>query len=131
MNSSSPRSENWRPLALTLVMAAALLVIVFRLIPYEDRMLNFAPVGALFLLVGARLRPGPLYLVPFLLLAGIDAYFLGVKNWSPSPFVYASYAIYLGLGWLIMRRTESPLWIGLGTVAGSVQFFLISNFGVW
>jgi hypothetical protein len=132
MNSNSPSpSENWRPLALMLVGIAAVLVVVVRQIPYEYRLPNFAPAGALFLFVGARLRPGPWYLLPFALLAGIDLYFLGVNQWRPSPFVYASYAIYLGLGWLCMNRSESPLRIGLGTLAGSVQFFLITNFGVW
>ena len=111
--------------------AAAILVLVIRFIPYEHRMPNFVPVGALFLFAGARLKPGPLWLLPFGLLAGIDLYFLGVNNWDPSPFTYLSYALYLVLGWSLLRQSESPVRIGGVPVVGSIVFFLLTNFGVW
>ncbi len=128
---SSPRNDHWRPLALMIVGVAAVLILVIRLIPYEFRMPNFVPAGALFLFAGARLKPGPLWLLPFGLLAGIDLYFLGVKNWDPSPFTYAAYLVYLLLGWSLLRRSESPMPIGAAPVAGSIVFFLLTNFGVW
>ena len=31
----------------------------------------------------------------------------------------------------LLRQTESPVRIGLVTLVGSLQFFLVSNFGVW
>jgi hypothetical protein len=64
-------------------------------------------------------------------LAATDLYFLGVHNWQPSPFVYTSYAIYLLLGRLIARNSTSVPRLGVAAIAGSVQFFLITNFGVW
>jgi hypothetical protein len=132
MNANSPsRNEQWRPLALIIVGVAALLVLVIRFIPYEYRMPNFVPAGALFLFAGARLKPGPVWLLPFGLLAGIDLYFLGVRHWDPSPFTFISYGIYLLLGWRLLSRSESPVRIGLIPIAGSVIFFLLTNFGVW
>lgn len=127
---SPSKLENWRPLALLIVGIAAIMVFAIRLIPYEDRMPNFAPAGAMFLFVGARLKPGRWYLFPFALLILIDVYFLSVKGWKPSPFVYAGYGLYLGLGYLV-SRTESPLKVGPAAVIGSFLFFLVSNFGVW
>lgn len=132
MNANSrSANDNWRPLALMIIGVAAVLVLVIRFIPYEHRMPNFVPVGALFLFAGARLKPGPLWLLPFGLLAGIDLYFLGVRNWDPSPFTYVSYAVYLALGWWLLSRSESPVRIGAAPIVGSIVFFLLTNFGVW
>ncbi|MCE9533756.1 MAG: hypothetical protein K8T89_21900 [Planctomycetes bacterium] len=128
---TSTQSEKIRTLALLIIGMAAIFVVYIRQIPFEDRMLNFAPAGALFLFVGARLRPGVWYLLPFAVLSAIDLYFLIVHDWQPNPAVYCSYAIYLLIGWALLRRSENPGRIGLFTVAGSVQFFLITNFGVW
>jgi hypothetical protein len=47
-----------------------------------------------------------------------------------NPWVYASFLINVLLGRLLCR-TESPLKIGGVTVLASVQFFLVTNFGVW
>jgi hypothetical protein len=132
MNADSrTQNDNWRPLALMIVAVAAVMVVVIRLIPYEHRLPNFAPVGALFLFVGARMRPGCQYLLPFGLLAAIDLYFLGANNWRPNPWVYGSYALYLLMGWFVLRNSESPIRVGGLAIAGSAQFFLITNFGVW
>ena len=115
--------------ALIAVVIAGLLTISIRLIPYEHRLPNFAPAGALFLFVGAHLRPR-LWALPFGLLAGIDLYFLGVNHWDPSPFAYAGYSVYLLLGWRL-SRARSIAGIGVATMAGGVSFFLLTNFGVW
>ncbi len=53
---SSRRAENWRPLALLLVMAIALLCIVIRLLPSDMREFNFAPAGALMLFAGRAIE---------------------------------------------------------------------------
>jgi hypothetical protein len=45
-------------------------------------------------------------------------------------WVYASFLVYVVLGRLL-ARTDSPGRIGLAAVLGGLQFFLITNFGVW
>ena len=132
MNPNSPsRSDNWRPLALMIVVVAALLVVFFRFVPTGVRGYNFVPAGAMLILAGARLRPGPMMLLPLVPLLATDLYFYDVKGWPFPFFNYFSYALYTMGGWWLLRKSESPLKIGAMAIAGSVQFFLITNFGVW
>lgn len=126
-----PRNDHWRPLTFLILGVAAALVVVFRVIPYEYRLPNLTPAGALFLYAGARLRPGPAYLLPFGLLAGIDLCFYLVNGWPPPAGTYVCYAIYLALGFGLLRNTESPVRTGAAVVAGAVLFFLGTNFAVW
>ena len=90
--------------------------------------LNFAPVGALSLFAGARLRGWQAYLLPIALMAATDP-FRGGYSFG-TPFVYASFLISVWIG-SHLRRTENPAWIGLAALIGSVQFFLITNFSAW
>ena len=103
-----------RPMALGLTVLGGLLRIV--------QMMNFAPVGAMSLFAGARLRGWRAYAIPLALMAVTDPivgaiYHRGVGYSFATPFVYVSF--------LIM------VWIGTAAAAGSVQFFLITNFAVW
>jgi hypothetical protein len=128
-NCSEQRS--WRPLALVLVIAACLLVIGFRLAPYSVRGVNFVPAGAMLLFAGARLRPASFFLLPFVPLLATDLYFFFVNHLAFPYVSYVGYAVYLAIGWFGLRRTTSPAAIGFLAIAGSVLFFLITNFGVW
>jgi hypothetical protein len=99
--------------------------------------LNFAPVGALSLFAGARLRGWWAYLLPVALMAATDplvclryGYPLRSAYSFATPFIYASFLIYAWIG-SRLRRTENPGWIGAAAIGGSVQFFLLSNFGTW
>src|SRR2546425_11881898 len=47
-----------------------------------------------------------------------------------TPFVYLSFLINVAIG-RTLCASENPLRIGGAAVLCSVQFFLISNFGVW
>jgi len=125
------RTDSPQVLAFLLLGVAAVLVVAFRFIPYQYRMLNFVPAGAMFLYAGSRLRSSGWLMLPFIVLALTDVYFLIVNSWPISPFVYASYALYLLLGWWMLRSSENPFRIGVVAAIGSVQFFLISNFSVW
>jgi len=109
-----------RPLALGLVVLGALIRIT--------QHWNFAPVGAMSLFAGARLRGWKAYLVPLALMAITDP-ILGGYSFA-TPFVYASFMISVWIG-AHLRKTESPAWIGGAAIAGSMQFFLITNFAVW
>jgi len=90
--------------------------------------LNFAPVGALSLFAGARLRGWQAYLLPIALMAITDP-FRGGYSFA-TPFVYASFLINVWLG-SHLRSTESTRRIGGLALIGSAQFFLLSNFGTW
>jgi len=116
-----------RPMALGLTVLGGLLRIV--------QMMNFAPVGAMSLFAGARLRGWRAYAIPLALMAVTDPivgaiYHRGVGYSFATPFVYVSFLITVWIG-TRLRRTENPLWIGTAAAAGSVQFFLITNFAVW
>jgi len=128
---SQPRHDKWQPLALLLGGIAVALVIVFRLMPYSYRGCNFVPIGAAFLFFGSRMRPGFWYLVPFAAMVGTDLWFGETMGGEFPIFNYVGYVLYLLLGWVMLRHSESPIRIPLVAVAGSVQFFLISNFSVW
>src|SRR5437763_6438307 len=89
---------------------------------------NFAPVGALSLFGGARLRGWQAYLLPLVLMAATDPLLGGYS--AATPLVYASFLINVWIG-SRLRQTENPLAIGAAAVAGSMQFFLITNFAAW
>jgi len=96
-----------RPLAIGLMILGALIRVT--------QHWNLAPVGALSLFAGARLRGWQAYLLPLALMAVTDPLLGGYS--AATPLVYGSFLI--------------SVWIGAAAVAGSVQFFLITNFGSW
>ena len=104
-----------------MILAAA----ASRLIPHPP---NFAPITAMALLGGAcftQKRWGFVIPLAALLLSDI---LLG--SYPDMPFVYGSVAVIVCLGfWLRTRRTAVP--IACATLAGSILFFVITNFGVW
>src|SRR5271157_1904922 len=110
-----------RPLAIGLTILGALA----RLLPHAP---NFAPVGSLSLYAGGRLRGWQAYLLP-LVLMGVTDPLVGGYSFA-TPFIYASFMINVWIG-SRLRSTESPKWIGGAALVGSVQFFLLSNFGTW
>jgi hypothetical protein len=108
-----------------MTLAAALLRLVK---PFP----NFAPVGGLALFAGARLNSWHAFAVPLAAMAASDvALYLLYRNEPFNPFVYASFVGYVLLGRLLLRHETAAWKIGLVTVAGSVQFFLVTNFGHW
>ena len=55
--------------------------------------------------------------------------YLGFGAWT--AFTYLGLALDLGIGQRLARNTEHPGWLSLAAVLGSLQFFVVSNFGVW
>jgi len=114
-----------------------------RLLPYyapalTDGLWNLAPVGALALFVGSRLRGPYAYAVPLAAMVVSDVLLirplaeLGWPAMGPGrPLIYASYALYVLIGRLVGERELSPLKIGGAALLGSLQFFLVTNFLVW
>ncbi|MBZ5727362.1 MAG: hypothetical protein LAP87_20485 [Acidobacteriia bacterium] len=122
-------SNSARPMATGLTILGGLARLV--------QNLNFAPVGALSLFAGARLRGWRAYLLPIALMAVTDpivSRLYGYSAWAgysfATPFIYASFLINVWIG-SRLRRTENPGWIAAAALAGSVQFFVLSNFGTW
>ena len=126
---------------ITIILFVALL----RLFPHPP---NFAPVGAMALFGGVYLskRYSIVTIVSTLL---ISDYFLLYINpfsahWinfstlysplalfhSTTVFVYASFVANILIGWLIAKN-RSLFTIGAGSLAASLQFFLVTNFAVW
>jgi hypothetical protein len=110
---------NMRPLAIGLMILAGVARVV--------QNMNFAPVGALSLFCGARMRGWQAYALPLILMAATDPLRGGYS--AMTPVVYASFLINVWIG-TRLRKTENPLWIGSAAVAGSIQFFLITNFAL-
>ncbi len=106
-----------RPLAIGLLVLGVLIRVT--------QHWNFAPVGALSLFAGARLRGWKAWLLPLALMALTDPLLGGYS--AATPLVYASFLINVWIG-TRLRASESPVWIGSAAVAGSVQFFLLTNF---
>lgn len=112
-----------------LVAAAAL-----RLVPHPP---NFAPIGAMALFGGASFPSRRLALLFPLAAMLVSDLAIGLVrgDWSMGlhgllPVVYASFLLIVCLGfWLRSRRRVLP--IAGATLAGSVLFFIVTNFGVW
>jgi hypothetical protein len=103
-----------------IVLAAAL-----RLVPHPP---NFTPIGAMALFSGAYLgRRALAFVAPLGALLLSDAV-LGF--YSGMWVTYLAVALVALLGSLALQR-RSPVKIGLTAIAGSVLFFVVSNFGVW
>ena len=108
-------------LALALIVLAAAL----RLAPHPW---NFTPVGAMALFSGAVVRDRRLaFIFPLVALFAGDV-FIGFHKLI--PIVYASFLVKVAIGlWLRDRRSIAR--IGLATLFGAIQFFIVTNFAVW
>ena len=89
---------------------------------------NLAPIGAIALFSGAVIRDRRIaFLFPLLAFFARDL-FIGYHKLT--LLVCASFLINVAIGlWLRDRRTLGR--VSLATLAGSIQFFLVTNFGVW
>lgn len=107
--------------ALTMIVLAA----VLRIVPHPW---NFTPIGAMALFSGAVVRDRRIaFLFPVLTLAAGDI-FISITKFE--LLVYGSFLVNVFIG-LWLRRRRTPARIGAATLLGAVQFFLVTNFGVW
>jgi hypothetical protein len=129
---SSTHSSWIQPLALGLAVLGCFLAGLLRVYPVEW---NFAPVGALALFAGARLRWWLALALPLGVIVATDAVLAAQRPgytfpYPGMPLVYGSFLLYVLLG-RTLARTENPLRIGATTVGGSLQFYVLTNLGVW
>lgn len=111
-----------------------LLAAFSRLIPHPP---NFAPIGAMALFGGAAFADRRLAFVVPLAAMFLSDLAIGIRSGDLSlgmhrliPVVYGSFALIVCLGfWLRRRRTLVP--IAGASLAGSLVFFVLTNFGVW
>ena len=106
-----------------LIVAAA----ISRLIPHPP---NFVPIGAMALFAGAQFRDRRLaFAVPLLAMVLSDV-FIGFTVPAMTAFVYAGFAMIVGIG-ILIRNRRTPLVIATASLAAAALFFVVVNFGVW
>lgn len=130
-----PKFQQPRFLVVTgLILAAACL----RLITMPTDWQNFQPVGAIALFGGACFLSRRLaFIVPLaaMLLSDVLLYagrydYLAEHGWKSALFVYLSFGLIIGLG-LLLRERRSWATVLAGSLAATVTFYLVSNFGWW
>jgi hypothetical protein len=115
-------ANNSRILAL---LSAILFAAALRLVPHPP---NFTPIGAMALFSGAYLGRRALAFVAPLAAMLLSDVFLGL--YSGMWVNYLAVALVALLGAIALQK-RGPVRIALTAVAGSVVFFLVSNFGTW
>jgi len=124
MQSENENGKSIRPrvIVITIVVCAAA---VLRIVPHP---MNFSPIGALALFCGAHFsNRRAAVAIPLLSLIAGDIF----VGFHPLMFwVYASFLVSVAIG-LWLRREKSVGRLGVATVAGAIQFFIITNFAVW
>ena len=101
-----------------------LLAALSRLLPHP---MNFAPISALALFGGVYLDKKHTFIVPLAAML-ISDYFLGF--YPEILWIYGSFAL-VGLVGLWLRSHRGIGQTALATLAGSIIFFIVTNFGVW
>lgn len=122
-----PDSGTGRFIAPRTALIAAIVIAsaALRIAPHP---MNFAPIGAVALFSGAYFTTKRAALaVPLISLVAGDI-FTGFHRLV--PHVYASFLLSVIIGFSL-RREKSVARIGAATLAGAIQFFLVSNFGLW
>ena len=104
-----------------------LLAVAARLLPHAP---NFSPVAAIGLFAGATLGRRQAWLVPFAALVASDA-IIGFYHPMSMFWNYAGFASCLLLGSGMLARSRAVPRLAGATVASSLAFFALSNFGMW
>jgi hypothetical protein len=110
-----------------MVVVLILLAAASRLLPHPP---NFAPVAAIGLFAGAAFDRRAAWLVPFAALLLSDLV-IGFYHPVSMFWNYAGFASCLLLGSSLLGRSRNlPRFAG-ATLASSLAFFALSNFGMW
>jgi hypothetical protein len=111
-----------RTLVITgLVLAAA----AARIAPHP---MNFAPIGALALFGGAYFSSKRAAIIVSLLSLAAGDIFIGFHPLV--LYVYASFLVSVAIGFRLREKRSAPR-VGVATLAGAIQFFVITNFAMW
>ena len=118
-------------LAATGAATAGLLAVVFSSLPPAAQPWNLSVIGALGLFAAARIGFWPAFAFVAFAIGLKDTAVYLLRDMEPYPLSYLYFAGYAAIGWLLLRRTESPARIGFTAFGTSVLFFLVSNFVSW
>lgn len=128
-----------------MVVTVIFSAIIMRLVPHIP---NFAPITAAALFAAAYLPKRYVLLVPLAAIALSDYLLLYINPFSPQVFnfghiqplsaivndttfwVWGSFMV-SGLLGLALRHRRNAMRVGGITVLASLQFYVITNFGVW
>ena len=107
--------------AVVFILFAALI----RILPHPW---NFTPIGAMALFGGAHLQnKKTAFLFPLAALLLSD---LILGSYHGMWVIYTSFLVIVAIGWSI-RNDRRPLPVAVATLAASVSFFVLTNFGTW
>jgi hypothetical protein len=107
------------------LLSAIVLAAAFRLVPHPP---NFSPIGAMALFGGAYFgRRALAFAAPLGALFLSD---LALGFHAGMPFVYASVALIVAIGWVVRTRVTAITVAG-AALASSLLFFAVTNLGVW
>lgn len=120
-------NESQLDLVAKLIIGGILVVIALIARVALDLPPNFAPIAAIAIFAGA-LMPKPWALALPLGAIIISDIFIGMH--STVLFTWGSFALIALLSHKFVKANK-PLLIGSMSVAGSLLFFVVSNFGVW
>ena len=109
------------------IAVVLVLVALARILPHPW---NLTPLGATALFAGAVVDRRYAWMVALLPMAIADA-LIGFYNPLVMMFVYGSFAVYALFGHWLMGKRITGLRLGAAVLAGSLQFFVLSNFAVW
>lgn len=125
-------------LALALILLAALTRLGLNFLPAPPH--NFSPIAAMGLFGAAVFSRRWLALaLPFAALFISDLvinnvlysqYYDGFA-WFTSVWIYAAFAGVMAIGHLTLRNNTAPERVIAASVAGSLLFFVVTNFSVW
>lgn len=108
-------------------MLAISLILVGILLRFMPHAYNFTPVAAIALFSGVYLKRKYAIIVPLVLMAVSDL-FIGMHN--VVIFTWGSFILAALIG-ILIRKNKSAARILGGSLAASLVFFVVSNFGVW
>jgi Family of unknown function (DUF6580) len=114
-------------------MLAYLFVLFALAVRFLPHPMAFTPVTAALLFFGARGARRQMW-VPLVLLAGSDVILTKLVYAYPFSWDhFVTWAWYAAILWLgtNLRENARPLRVIAAALAGSVSFFLLSNFAVW
>ncbi len=115
------------------------LVLLAALCRLFDGLQNIAPIGAIALFGGACFHSRKAaFLVPLSAMLLSDVLLNATRHsnqsadaWKLTVFTYVAFLLVVGLGLLLRNRTRSVAGILGGSLAGSLIFFAVTNFGWW
>ena len=124
-------SSGHKPYGAGAAVGLMLIGAVARLLPHPA---NFTPVGGTSLFAGARLRGWSAYLVPLILMAATDPLLTLIYGYPlfnrVTPVIYAAFLVNVWIGRKLLAKLN-PTRVAAASAICSLQFFLLTNLGVW